>query len=59
LQIVPIRPALGAKLDNPTPERWFDTGAFINPPLYTFGNVGRTLPDVRGPGVVQLRHLDD
>ena len=24
----------------------------MNPPDFTFGNVGRTLPDVRGPGTV-------
>ena len=41
-----------AKLDNPTRERWFDTEAFVNPPDFTFGNVGRALPDVRSPGTV-------
>jgi len=30
-------------------ERWFDTSAFLLPPSFTLGNVGRTLPDVRGP----------
>jgi hypothetical protein len=39
-----------AKIDNPTAQRWFDTSVFINPPDFTFGNVGRTLPDVRAPG---------
>jgi hypothetical protein len=24
---------------------------FVNPPEFTFGNVGRLLPDVRGPGI--------
>ncbi len=43
-----------AKLDDRTPERWFDTAQFINPQNFTFGNVGRTLPDVRGPGVVNF-----
>ncbi|MBL8235542.1 MAG: hypothetical protein JNL98_44035, partial [Bryobacterales bacterium] len=32
-----------AKLDSRTPERWFDPRAFVNPPNFTFGNVGRTL----------------
>jgi hypothetical protein len=41
-----------AKLDNPTRERWFDTAQFVNPPNFTFGNVGRVLPDVREPGIV-------
>jgi hypothetical protein len=31
--------------------RYFDTSAFTQPPPFTFGNVGRTLPDVRGPGI--------
>jgi hypothetical protein len=44
-----------ARLDNPTRERWFDTGQFVNPANFTYGNVGRTLPDVRGPG---LRNID-
>jgi hypothetical protein len=43
-----------AKLSNPTAAEWFNTTAFINPPNYTFGNLGRTLPDVRNPGVVQV-----
>jgi outer membrane receptor protein involved in Fe transport len=38
----------------PDAGRWFDTTAFSLPPLFTFGNVGRVLPDVRGPGVFQL-----
>ena len=32
--------------------RWFDTTQFVNPANYTYGNVGRVLPDVRGPGTV-------
>lgn len=43
-----------AKIDNPTAEHWFDTTAFVNPPLYTFGNLSRTLPDVRQPGTVNF-----
>ena len=31
--------------------RWFDTSQFLQPASYTLGNVGRTLPDVRGPSV--------
>lgn len=41
-----------AKLDNPTAARWFDTTAFINPSPFTFGNLGRVLPDVRTPGTI-------
>jgi hypothetical protein len=43
-----------AKIDNPTRQRWFNTEAFVNPPDFTLGNVGRTLPDVRTPGTVNF-----
>ena len=39
-----------AQLSNPTQYAWFNTQAFVNPPNYTYGNVGRALPDVRTPG---------
>jgi hypothetical protein len=29
--------------------RYFDIAQFLVPPAYTFGNVTRTLPDVRAP----------
>jgi hypothetical protein len=41
-------------ISNPTRDRWFDTTAFVNPPVFTFGNVGRTLPDVRAPGLTDM-----
>lgn len=41
-----------AELSEPTAARWFDTTQFINPPQFTYGNVSRVLPDVRGPGTV-------
>lgn len=41
-----------AKLKEPTAELWFDTTQFVNPPPFTYGNVGRTLPDVRTPGTI-------
>ena len=44
-----------AKLDNPTISQWFDRAVFSQPPNFSFGNVGRNLPDVRGPG---QRNLD-
>jgi len=34
--------------------RWFDTSQFILPPAYSLGNVGRTLPDVRGPSLTNF-----
>ncbi len=33
---------------------WFDVTAFTQPAPFTFGNVSRTLPDVRGPSLVNL-----
>jgi hypothetical protein len=33
---------------------WFNTNAFVTPPAYTFGDVGRTFTAVRGPGVQNL-----
>jgi hypothetical protein len=40
-----------AALPNPTIDRWFDTSVFSQPPPFTIGTAGRTLPDVRNPGV--------
>jgi hypothetical protein len=34
--------------------RWFDTSVFSQPAPFTFGNVGRTLPDVRNHGINNL-----
>ena len=33
---------------------WFNTSAFVIPPAYQFGTVGRTFTAVRGPGVQNL-----
>ena len=41
-------------LENQTITQWFNPQAFVNPPSYTFGNLGRSLPDVRSPGVVNV-----
>jgi hypothetical protein len=43
-----------AYLDTRTIDRWFDTSVFMNPANFTLGNVGRTIPDVRTPGMVNL-----
>ncbi|MEZ5354602.1 MAG: TonB-dependent receptor [Bryobacteraceae bacterium] len=48
----PNSTGVSAKIDNPTRERWFNTEAFINPPDFELGNVGRTTPDVRHPGTL-------
>lgn len=50
----PNSTGVSAKLDNPTAERWFDTTQFVNPPNFTFGNLGRALPDVRSPGIINF-----
>jgi hypothetical protein len=34
-----------ARLDNPTPERWFNTAAFVIPPFGSFGAAGRNILD--------------
>jgi hypothetical protein len=34
-----------AKLDNPTPDQWFNTAAFSIPPFGSFGNSGRNILD--------------
>ena len=47
----PNSTGISAKLDDRTVQRWFDTAQFVNPPNFTFGNVGRMLPDVREPGI--------
>ena len=31
--------------------KWFDPGVFSQPAAFTLGNLGRTLPDVRAPGM--------
>jgi hypothetical protein len=42
------------KVASQTLAQWFNTAAFSSPAPYTWGNVGRTLPDVNGPGLVNL-----
>lgn len=41
-----------ARLQERTRERWFRTDVFVNPAPFTVGNIGRTLPDVRNPAVI-------
>ena len=31
--------------------KWFDTSQFTMPAAFTFGNLARTMPDVRSPGI--------
>ncbi len=41
-------PGCSWKLDNPTPDRWFNAACFAIPAQYTFGNAGRDI--IVGPG---------
>jgi len=43
-------PGQKVAISNQSRTKWFNTYAFQNPTDYTFGNVPRTLPHVRGPG---------
>lgn len=36
---------------NPTVQDWFNTSAFAQPAPFTFGNVGRFMPNLRAPGI--------
>lgn len=49
-------PGVDPKVDNPTPERWFNADAFAQPADFTLGNASRTHPSLRGPGE-QFHHL--
>jgi len=40
-----------AGLENPTIVKWFNTSVFSQPAPFTIGNTGRSLPDVRNPGI--------
>ncbi len=40
--------------DQRTVDRWFNTAAFVQPPLFTYGNTARTLPNVRAPGLASV-----
>jgi len=44
----------GDRSRNDQINKWFETTAFTLPPSFTMGNVSRTLPDTRGPGVTNI-----
>ena len=50
----PNSTGVSAGIQNSGRDKWFDGTQFVNPPEYTFGNVGRTLADVRAPGIVNI-----
>jgi hypothetical protein len=45
---------VSTRLDNPTPDRWFDTSQFSAPAAYTFGNTPRTFGGTRNDGTRQV-----
>lgn len=53
---VNLVPGVNPKVDNPTPDRWFNPAAFTQPDDFTIGNGPRTHPQLRGPGQ-QFHHL--
>ena len=53
---VNVVPGVNPKVENPTPERWFNPEAFSQPDDFTLGNGPRTHPQLRGPGE-QFHHL--
>jgi hypothetical protein len=42
------------KLSNPAPTRWFDTSCFTAPAVGVFGNAGRSIGGLYGPGQVNF-----
>lgn len=49
-----VRDERSARIDDPTIEQWFNTEVFNPAQPFTFGNVSRTLPDVRADGVKNI-----
>jgi hypothetical protein len=49
-----VVPGVKDSVPHPTLAQWFNTAAFTSPAAYTYGNVSRTLPDVLGPGLVNV-----
>lgn len=45
----------GAKVDNPTPDRWFNLSSFAQPGTFEIGNMTRWAPNIR---FGQTRHAD-
>ncbi len=55
-----IVPGQAIALDNPTPNLWFNTGAFVLNPAGRFGNAGRniiTSPDFRNLDLAVLKNI--
>lgn len=53
---VNLVPGINPRVEQPSPERWFNPEAFRQPDDFTIGNGPRTHPQLRGPGE-QYHHL--
>ncbi len=53
---VNVVPGVDSRVDNPSPDGWFNPAAFSQPEDFTLGNASRTHPQLRGPGY-QMHHL--
>jgi hypothetical protein len=49
-----VVPGVSDRASTQSLSQWFNTAAFTAPAPYTYGNVGRTLPDVSGDGLFNL-----
>jgi hypothetical protein len=47
---VDVVPGVDPRVENPSPELWFNPAAFAHPADFTLGNGPRTHPFLRGPG---------
>jgi hypothetical protein len=48
------------KLDDPSPDHWFNTAAFVAPPFGSFGNAGRNIlegPAYQNVNLAVLKHI--
>jgi hypothetical protein len=51
VQVPNVTELAAVKLDNPTPEQWFNTAVFWPPAPYTYGSVPRRWTQMRSAGV--------
>ena len=49
----PNATGISPKLDHPTTGDWFNLKAFVVQPQGTFGNLGRNVPGMTGPGIFE------
>jgi len=49
-----VVPGVSAKLDEPTLNAWINKAAFSVPAPFTYGNAGRTIPNVMSDGLFNI-----